>query len=95
LKLSDALGVPQNGKTTVVINGTSFKVFDEDGAAAGSGLDGRAYHAFHGGKCYELATRAAFGSTGLEEPIKHLTKSDWKKLDKSLWQVAQSFRFLK
>ncbi len=95
LKLSDAPGVPQDGKRTVVINGISFKVFDEDGAAAGSGFDGRAYHAFHGGQCYELATGAAFGGTGLEEPIKHLTKSDWKKLDESLWQVAASFKFLK
>ena len=95
LKLSDALVLPQKSKTSVVIHGVSFKVFEQGGSAGGSSLSGRVYHAFHDGKCYELATGVGFISTGLEEPIKHLTKSDWKKIDKSLWQVAQSFRFLK
>jgi hypothetical protein len=95
LKVSDALVLPQNSKRTVVIHGVSFKVFEEGESAGGSSLSGRAYHAFHDGKCYELATGVGFISTGLEEPIKHLTKSDRKKIDKSLWQVAQSFRFLK
>ena len=95
LQVSDALRVPLSGKKTVVINGVSFAVFEEGGSAAGSSMDGRAYHAFHAGKCYELGTRTAFVSTGLDEPIKHLSKADWKGLDKSLWQVAASFRFLK
>ena len=95
LGVSDALSTPKKGKTTVMIHGVRFKIFEEGGSAAGSSMDGRAYHAFHDGKCYELGTRAAFISTGLEEPIKHLSKSDWKQLDESLWQVAQSFRFLK
>jgi hypothetical protein len=95
LEVSDALSVPQSGKKTVVIHGVSFTVFEEGGSAAGSSIDGNIYHVFHHGKCYELGTRFAFISSGLAEPIKHLSKADWKRLDNSLWQVAQSFKFLK
>lgn len=95
LKAPDPRSIPKNGKTTVLIHGLQFKVFEEGSGALGSSVDTRDYRAFHEGKCYELVTAVTFVSTGLEEPYKHLSKSDWKKLDTSLWQVAETFRLLK
>jgi len=96
LKVSDALSLPQDGKKTVVIHGVSFKAFDQDGAGMSHDLDGNVYRTFHSGKCYELATRITTTNPGVfDEPVKQLSNDDLKKLHKSLWQVAQSFRFLK
>ena len=85
----------QKGNATVVIHGTRFKVFEDGFSAAGTTADTHIYLAFHKGECYELVTGVDFVSTGLEEPYKHLSKSDWERLDKTLWQVAETFRFLK
>jgi hypothetical protein len=96
LKVSDALSLPDKGKAQVLINGVSFKIFDQDGAAMNHDLDGAVYRTFHSGRCYELAARVTMTNAGVfDEPVRQLSRSGLKNLHQSLFQIAQSFRFLK
>jgi hypothetical protein len=75
------------------VNGVMFTVAETDGVAAGNLIDGYAYRAFHGNKCYELDIRIA--STNIGDYTPGTVKSfDTEKVRRTLKAVLASFRFL-
>jgi len=75
------------------VNGVVFTVVENDGVAAGNLIDGYAYRAFHGNKCYELDIRIA--STNIGDYTPGTVKSfDTEKVRRTLKAVLASFRFL-
>lgn len=83
--------------TVTSINGTAFKVFEFDGGWAGGGQGGRAYRAFHHGKCYELGIQMAFENSGKYDPgtIEEWTKRDEERVERVLNEPLHTFTFLK
>jgi hypothetical protein len=87
---------PESG-TVTSINGTAFKIFEFYDGWAGGGQGGRAYRAFHHGKCYELGIQTAFENSGDYDPgtIEEFTKQDSDKVDRFLDEPLHTFTFLK
>jgi hypothetical protein len=54
------------------------------------------YRNFHGGRCYELSvTQTGTNAKVFDPPKKELTAQQEKKVEASMEQILQSFRFLK
>ena len=81
---------------TIMINGVRFKVLETDGVAKSHSMDGRLYRTFHAGQCYQLSIRWMMTNQGVFDPeVKKFTPSDWNRVNHSVEQARDSFRFLK
>jgi hypothetical protein len=83
--------------TSRKIAGVIFKAIHRDGVASGVAADTYEYRAFHNGTCYELHVSTAYVNPEMADPgvIKPLPQSVRRKIDASLDQTLNSFRFLK
>lgn len=79
------------------IHGTKYLIIHTGDAGLSHSWDISGYRTFHDGICYELTTVASWVSTGAYDPgeIKVPTRQMRHRIDESLQQALNSFRFLK
>jgi hypothetical protein len=78
-----------------MIGGVKFVHGENGGAATGHSIGIELYRTFHKERCFELSVSEAGTNPNVSDPpLKTLTTTQQKKLDKTMSDILHSFRFI-